>query len=139
MHLFLTIITLGIFWQPSLDYMYKHATTPQKISQCLWYFNRIKDKTEADEYKSPEHFILDKGGDCDDYAVIAYVLLKRIGYDPTIMKLHNPYDDRDYGHAICIVNENLLFSNDKLIKMSLIEYMVKNNWNICIKTNIRGE
>ena len=121
------IITLGIFWQPSLEYLYKYANTPEKIEWYLSYFHYKIDQSDNDEWKSPERFIRDGGGDCEDFAIMVYELLKRNGYKPEIYTIWNPNDDRDYGHALCVY-EDKLFTPYKIKAMTLKQYMKEYNY-----------
>ena len=132
------IITLGIFWRPSLEYIHKHATTPKKIEHYLSYFSFQNDTVAEDRWKSPEQFIKDKGGDCEDYAILAYELLTRIGYQPVIYGMYNPHDDEP-GHAICVFEKGL-FSNHVLYDKpgdTLESYMKANSYIECVRYDWR--
>jgi hypothetical protein len=127
--LVLHILSLGIFWKPSLNYLYKYATTPEKIAWYLKYYSPKEDMEIYDHWKSPRQFIRDGGGDCEDYAVIAYELLLRIGYHPKIYILSNP-KIKGPNHAICTF-ELGLFSNQILYNRngdSIFSFMKANNY-----------
>lgn len=140
--LFITIITFGIFWKPpSMAYMLERAKSPDKIEYYLSCFWTKSDKGDPNNYwKSPEEFMRDSGGDCEDFAIVAYELLKNIGYKPEIYSLWNPNDNRA-GHAICVF-ETGYFSNNVYYKKTffqignstepykplIIEYMENKNY-----------
>lgn len=60
-----------------------YIKTPQDINDWLMKegFKYISDKTRGDEWKTPEHTIKDKGGDCEDFAILAENILENLGYD----------------------------------------------------------
>jgi len=128
MKILIIILTLGIFWRPSLSYMYKNATTLEKIEYYLSYFDSQKDTIIEDTWKSPQQFMHDKGGDCEDFAIMVYELALCIGYEPKIISMWNLDDDRDYGHAVCVIDETILFSNHTLEELTLEQYMKNHNY-----------
>ncbi len=59
-----------------------YIKTPQDIENWLiaegFYYK--PDKTRADQWKTPEQTIKDKGNDCEDYAILTAYILKDLGY-----------------------------------------------------------
>lgn len=73
-----------------------------------WLSTHIKwkeDRTPADEWKEPHTTISDGTGDCEDYAVLALEVLKRIGVKDVFL-LGIARIDRNLGHVVCIFKES---------------------------------
>ncbi|MAI08954.1 MAG: hypothetical protein CMF61_08355 [Magnetococcales bacterium] len=70
------------------------------------YIEDAKNWKKSDYWASPIEF-LDKSGDCEDYAIIKYVTLKELGFDPKKMRIVVVMDKlRLLNHAILVVYEN---------------------------------
>jgi predicted transglutaminase-like cysteine proteinase len=75
----------------------------------IWYRT---DKDWKDEWKPSEKTLADKAGDCEDFAVLFYDILRILRYDPKIVAY---YPKKGIGHAVCFyVNHGgkwCMFSN----------------------------
>jgi predicted transglutaminase-like cysteine proteinase len=92
------------------------------------FFNRLPSKKDIDTYReeeywaTPEEFVRNKGGDCEDYAVVKYMTLRRFRVPAENMWLLLVYDRnrKDY-HAVLAVNTGeRLFMLDNLSRPSYL-------------------
>ena len=82
-----------------------------KLSKVHAYLNAFPYVTDfsnwgiADFWETPLEF-LEKHGDCEDYAIIKYVTLKRLGFDPARMRIL-AVDDLSLGtaHAVLMLED----------------------------------
>lgn len=76
--------------------------TPKDIKSWLQAnFKYIPDKKPEDSFKTPEQTIQDKGGDCEDFAILAALILECLDYKPYITCVYG----KDLAHAICFFKE----------------------------------
>ena len=67
------------------------------IKQVNYYFNQYpyiedKESRSLNEYwKTPNEFLTDKGGDCEDYSIIKYFQLKSMGIDKNKLDFYYVY------------------------------------------------
>jgi len=59
---------------------------------------------DGDYWKTPKETVKDKGGDCEDFSILAKKILTDLGYSSYLVVL-TPKKDDDYGHAICVFKE----------------------------------
>lgn len=57
--------------------------------------------------QSPEMFLRNRAGDCDDYAVLGDFILRRRGFHTRI--IHISLVGSDIGHAVCYVDDDHLY------------------------------
>lgn len=77
------------------------VNSPKTLSN--WIYNNFTYQREApgeDYWKSPKETIRDKGGDCDDLAILTQYVLKKLGYKAYVIVIE--YYNMDEMHAICI-------------------------------------
>jgi hypothetical protein len=77
-----------------------YIKTPQDIEDWLIKegFQYIPDKTKEDEWKPPEKTVKDRGGDCEDYAILTDYILEDLGYkNSMIIAIYGP----GLAHGIC--------------------------------------
>ena len=82
-----------------------YIKTPQDIDNWLIAegFVYKSDKTEEDEWKTPEQTVKDKAGDCEDYAVLTAYILEDLGYkNVMIITIYG----KDLAHGICWFQES---------------------------------
>jgi predicted transglutaminase-like cysteine proteinase len=114
----------------SLDYanygeINKAIKTPSDIESISTQYRYIKDQGDWDEYKLPEYFVTDGGGDCDDYARFAYEELKKLGYETRMVVLIG-----DTRHAICWYKDGkkeYVFDNG-------LRWRIKDLWDYTLKS-----
>lgn len=106
--------------------------------------NKFKYKSDLSLYKkkdywaTPKEFLKNNGGDCEDYAIMKYSLLKRIGYKPEDMKfIYTNYKDKtgkDIGHLVLSVkNKNgkeVILDNTKVRPLEYNSYFKEKKLNI---------
>lgn len=77
-----------------------YIKTPQDLGK--WISNSFTyQKEEVDYWKTPEETVKDKGGDCEDFAILAKKILKDLGYEPHLVVLRTTLK----AHAICVFKE----------------------------------
>lgn len=83
-------------WNQFIDGLKNDSPTRQILKVNLW-FNGFPYKQdnwiygEDDHWASPSEF-LQNGGDCEDYAIIKYMTLRRLGFAVETMKVAMVYD-----------------------------------------------
>lgn len=72
----------------------KNESLDIKIKRTHWFVNnKFKYKEDWDTYNksdywaTPNEFVKNQGGDCEDYAIMKYALLKKLGVNEKDMKL----------------------------------------------------
>ena len=94
-----------------------YVNNSSQMEFVLAQFSYKQDTSDADEWKTPQQFIHDKGGDCEDFATIVYEILKTKGYDTVIYSL---YADSK-AHAICYYSKGKdtgYFTNNNRIRLN---------------------
>ena len=68
-----------------------------------WLTNNFTYQDEAPEeyWKTPKETVRDKGGDCEDFAILAQYVLKKLGYNAYVVVIK--YSDTEFMHAICVL------------------------------------
>ena len=83
-----------------------HLRTPENIAHYLWrnfIFETDQRLFGREEYRqSPEEFLSNQRGDCEDFANLAYNLLRLNGFETALM---NIYGD-GFAHTVCVFKEN---------------------------------
>jgi hypothetical protein len=95
--------------------------TPQDLGN--WLEANFTYQAEKGEYwKTPEETVRDKGGDCEDFAILADYILKDLNYKSKIIIITGIIDNKFSGHAICVFkNQSGLwehFSNTDYVNFS---------------------
>ena len=94
----------------SLRDLASQLKTPEAIAQYLW-----RNFTyESDRYlfgkdnvlQSPETMMETRKGDCEDFAMFAYQLLKMNGIKAFLFNVYG----NGYGHSVCVFKENGKFT-----------------------------
>jgi hypothetical protein len=80
--------------------------TPETIARFLWENFAFEDDQrqfgKAEHWQSPEEFLKNHKGDCEDFARFAYEVFKLNG---TTAFLLNVYGET-FGHTVCVFKEN---------------------------------
>lgn len=76
-----------------------------------WLITNFDYKMETgDNWKTPEQTVLDKGGDCEDFAFLVEAILKDLGYEAKPIWIYGKHKKgqitESYSHAICIFKIN---------------------------------
>lgn len=84
-----------------------HSAEYDAISQVNSDFNRLPYITDMDNYGVEEYYattdeFLRNGGDCEDYSIAKYNMLRTMGYSPDQLWLVNGYTD-DGSHNVLMV------------------------------------
>lgn len=105
---FLTDAKAQILTQPPLGStsLTKQISSPEALGHYLWKnFSYESDQSnfgKNDYWQTPEEFIANGKGDCEDFAVFASELLKQTGRKAFVLSI---YGD-GYAHTICVFMEN---------------------------------
>ena len=68
--------------------------TPARIEQFMRYI--IYERDRGEYWQTPEETLLRKKGDCDDFAILSYTLLKKAGYECKLVAILF----EESGHAV---------------------------------------
>lgn len=83
--------------------------TPEAIVRYMWrHFSYENDRTylgREDYWQFPEELLTSQRGDCEDFSLFAYELLKKNGIPSFLLSLYS----RGYGHTVCVFKENGLY------------------------------
>lgn len=112
------------------------------------YQEDIKLYKQNDHWATPKEFIKNKGGDCEDFAIMKYSLLKQMGYKEDQMRfIYTNYKNKktgdNLGHLVLAVkNENgleIILDNTKVIPLEHDYYFKDNKLEIefSLKTVIK--
>ena len=109
-----------------------HVKTSQDVGD--WLKNNFTYQSEEGDYwKTPEETVKDKGGDCEDTAILAEKILRDLGYKAWFIVMTNRTRGKS-SHAITILREKDMtysfFSNTKYYKANAIswELMLDTYW-----------
>jgi len=96
----------GVLVSPKKVLYPKTIKTPQDIED--WFFKEgfTYQHDINNEIKLPKETVKDKGGDCEDFAILVSKILKDIGYKNYKVAIYWDAKDGEHGHAICIFQEN---------------------------------
>jgi hypothetical protein len=87
----------------ALDRLAGAYSTPKAIANFLkreFTFKRDLDLFgEADHWQSPDEFLAQQAGDCEDYALLAQALLRRHGFDAFIFSV---FGEDGYAHTVAV-------------------------------------
>jgi hypothetical protein len=107
--LFLNIFIYGVLISAPLYPNW--IKTPEDLSSWLQTnFTYQAEEDGKDYWKKPFETIRDKGGDCEDIALLADKILSNLGYETKVIAIYGQI----FGHAICVINKNnkyTFFSN----------------------------
>lgn len=90
----------------SLNTLASYLKTPHDIAHYIWrHFSFETDRRqfgENERIQTAEELLLNKRGDCEDFARFAYEILKLKGKRPMILNLYG----KKYAHSVCLFKEN---------------------------------
>lgn len=97
------------------------STVTDVRSLAIWLQENFQYQDEDEDYwKSPEETVRDKGGDCEDFAILSSVVLDDLKIKSYILVV--TYIDEQDAHAITVFENGRggydYFSNNALIKMN---------------------
>lgn len=98
------------------------STVKDPVTLSNWLkkdFTFQEEPVGKDHWKYPKEMLKDKGGDCEDFALLARYVLKELGYKTYLIGVF--YKDQDIGHAITIIRHRdrtfSYFSNQDYISI----------------------
>lgn len=106
-----------MFFNPkTLQELIQECRTPKDITTWtdnhIWYNTDMKNHNVKEYWQTAEETFKSRTGDCEDFAVLQYMVLKQCGYDPHIFAV---FSKSRGGHGVCGVFDN---SNDKWVHLS---------------------
>jgi len=107
----------GISLAQNLGYIPVYIQTPAQVSQ--WFRSEFRYETEMpDRWQPAEETVDVKKGDCEDFAILAQAVLKRLNIPSEILVI-NFKDLPNQAHSVCIFKNGefySLISNQELIQ-----------------------
>lgn len=95
--------------------------TPEELGRWMMYnLTYQAEGPGADYWKSPEETLNDKGGDCEDFAILVQGVLKELGIDSQLIYVGLP----TMGHMLCFYR----MDNGKLAFFSN-QYLMTTNYS----------
>ncbi len=103
------------------------------------YKEDLKLYKKNDYWATPKEFLKNKGGDCEDFAIMKYSLLRKIGYTEDRMRfIYTNYKNKktgeDLGHLVLAVKNNngteIILDNTKVIPLEHDYYFKANKLEI---------
>lgn len=99
-----------VFSEPlpkSFDHAIAPITSPKSLTLFLkkeFEFREDEDLFgQEDRWQAPEEFWQKKSGDCEDYALFARYVLRKLGYEAQVVSF---YDEFGNGHTVALFQEN---------------------------------
>ncbi len=90
----------------SLETIAPQLTTPEAIARYLWRNFRFEsDQSQfgrEEHWQSPEEFLNNGKGDCEDFALFAQKILKMNGIKSFMLNIYSPR----FAHTVCVFMEN---------------------------------
>jgi hypothetical protein len=91
---------------PSLRNLAADLSTPEAVANYMWHnFTFEKDRRQfgSDDYwQTPDQFVKTRQGDCEDFALFAYEILKLNGRKAFILNVYGG----GFAHSVCVYLEN---------------------------------
>lgn len=94
-----------IFIGDKVSYPVFEEVTPELLS--VWMIVNLKYIPDIGEnFKSPKQTLLDGGGDCEDFAILAKAILEKYGYEGFLVGIiYKGLDNKNTGHAIYLFQD----------------------------------
>lgn len=90
----------------SLRDLSEQLKTPEAVAHFMWsHFSFEKDRRQfgnEENWQRPDQFLTTKKGDCEDFALFAYEILKQNGIRAFVFNVYG----EGYGHSVCVFLEN---------------------------------
>ena len=91
---------------PSLRDLAFELKTPEAIADFMWKnFRFEKDQRQfgkSEYWQSPDEFLQNGKGDCEDFSIFAQAMLKAAGIRTFLLNIYGS----GYGHTVCVFQEN---------------------------------
>jgi hypothetical protein len=97
-----------LFSRPSLDLqsLLSKLNSPEDIAKYMWRNFRFENDQshfgKEEHWQTPEEFMENRAGDCEDFALFASELLKQQGKKAFLLNIYGA----KYAHTICVFEEN---------------------------------
>lgn len=119
-------------WEKLLSSL-RHKPINQQMAAINDFFNRMPYISDADNYGLNDYWqtpyeLMERGGDCEDYAIAKYISLKRLGVPESAMRILVVRDENLDGtiHALLEVKSNnvayILDNQSKAILSAALVY-----------------
>lgn len=76
------------------------------VRRINYYFNQypykkdIVSRNQSDYWKTPLEFLKDNGGDCEDYAIVKYFYLKKLGFPENNLRFFYVLNEHNESHMV---------------------------------------
>ena len=122
-----------------LDQAILQITGPESLTGFMQKEFRFQEDEnlfhEEDHWQSPEEFWQKKSGDCEDYALFAQYVLKKLGYEVQVVSFYDEFGSghtvalyQDHGAYNIIDKDQLLFYKTKTIEESVTQLYPEWMW-----------
>jgi len=132
------------FWKKkkvTIKWLTENCTSPERLSAWLrrniYYKTDVETHGVRDYWQHPEWTLRNREGDCEDFAWLAYEVLKKQGYSPELISVTHSNGNT---HAVCAFFANLSWyhmSNwrmkkcDNALCLKDVAQYVYRNWIVC--------
>ena len=105
------VILFCLFFSLQINTCFAGKLIPQDLAiifmtQYEYLSDRIQFPDSFDHYQSPKDFMKNRKGDCDDFAITSYYILKKLGYETQMYSLKLP----EGGHAITVFKQEGVYN-----------------------------
>lgn len=116
----------------------KSAVFNEKLKSVNDFWNKLRYVDDIinygvqDYWALPSEFMRKKSGDCEDFAVAKYLTLRKLGIEPSEMRILTGFSDKNLPHAIVAVwepdnNQNIFILDSNNTKIQT-EQSMKNKF-----------
>jgi predicted transglutaminase-like cysteine proteinase len=108
----------------SLSPLLSSSLVNMKVNEMITYTHDIDQYGALDKFSAPVTALVNKKGDCDDYAILKYESLRHMGFKDSDLYLGimtsttTTYAGQPAGHLICVVSDDkggfLVLDNDSV-------------------------
>jgi len=94
---------------PTFQNLASNLASPEAIAKFIWrHFQVESDQAQfgtEDRWQSPEELLKSERGDCEDFSLFAYEILRARGTQSFLLNIYGS----GYGHTICVFREDGAF------------------------------
>ena len=106
---------------PWLETLSRTCPTPESLARFfqeqITFQEDIRLFGEVDYWQAPEEFLSRRAGDCEDYALLAQAVLRRLGFEAFVFSL---YGENGYAHTVCVFTQDGRYdviNEDRLLRL----------------------
>jgi len=95
-------VKYDVYDQETLEQLARELPTPQAVADFMWknfaYETDRRQFGRSEHWQSPEEFLKKGKGDCEDFALFAYDILKRNGTNAFVVSIYSLHN----AHTVCV-------------------------------------